>query len=159
MERRGERYDCGGLPWVASIKTIMSQREAYMERFKGWERCHRLIGHINDVTLDRYPVRVGAQYNTDLRIKFLGNEIDDDEWIARIRLRQKRNEKNQEIRNILTMFTTTITDIFQLFMVNTEININNQVNTLRSYVNSELIKVSRRYNNNVLQISPTWKIT
>lgn len=152
--RRGERYDCGGMPWVRTVRTIITHREGY--DFPDWEECHRSAAHIRAVILPRYPGRVGVEDHGDLRLKFLLKDIDEAEWLSQLRRRQKRIEKNQEVHNVLDMYVITLTDLFQRFTRN-HFDLHSEAHTLRLYVNDQLQKISRRYNNVVPHIRETWE--
>ena len=152
--RGGDRYNCGGLPWVRAVREVIQQRGYH---FPTWYDCHRSIGHIRAVVLPRYPARLDMEDNSDLRIKFLLKDIDEHEWLHHLQRRQKKIEKNQEVHNILDMYLVTLTDLFQRFMFQ-ELNLLSEANTLREYVNTELKKVSGRYSNVVPIINQDWEI-
>ena len=149
----GTRYDCGGLPWWRSIQRIMKERHTL---FPKWQECHRSVNHVSRVVVRRYPRQVGVQDHTDLRIKYLLKDIDENEWANTLRRRQKKIEKNQEIHNILEMYSVTLTDMFQRY-IRTNLNICREAHAIRSYVNTELRKISIRYNNMVPQINESWQ--
>lgn len=149
----GERYDCGGIPWIQTVEQIMTHRGTF---FPKWAECHRSVAHVSRVVARRYPRQVGIQDHTDLRISYLLKDINEKEWVDILRRRQKKVEKDQEIHNILEMYSVTLTDIFQRF-VRDELEIYNQAHVLREYVNDHLQKISVRYNNLVPQINEDWQ--
>ena len=142
--RRGERYDCGGLPWVRTLRLIMKERSY---QFKMWEDCHRSIGHVQQVIMPRYPQQVGIEDHGDLRLKFLLKDISEGQWLEHLQRRQKRTEKNQEVYNVLDMYTVTLTGIFQMFATNDNYDLAGEAHALREYVNKQLQGISHRYNN------------
>jgi hypothetical protein len=152
--RRGQRHNCGGLPWVRTL-TIIIEHRRYNVEFPNWERCHRSVGHIRGAVIPRYPRRVGVEDHSDLRLQFLLKDIDEDEWLSKLLRRQKKIEKNQEVHNVLDMYVVTLTDLFQLF-TSTHFDLATEANALRDYVNSQLQGISRRYNNVVPNIDPDW---
>ena len=152
--RRGERYDCGGMPWIRTLRYIMRER-GY--NFPNWEECHRSVGHVRGHVMPRYPQRVGVEDHGDLRLKFLLKDIDEDEWLTQLRRRQKKVEKNQEVHNILDMYVVTLTDLFQRFATD-HFDIREEAAALRKYVNNQLENISRRYNNVVPFIVKDWSI-
>jgi len=83
-------------------------------------------------------------------------DINEKEWGDVLRRRQKKVEKDQEIHNILEMYSVTMTDIFQRF-VRGDLDIHGQAHVLRDYVNDNLQKISLRYNNLVPQINEDWQ--
>ena len=154
VPRHGERYDCGGMPWVGVISELIKIRGYF---FQKWLECHRSVAHIRGIIIPLYPLQIGVEDHSDLRIKFLLNEIDVDVWVSQLRRRQKKIEKNQEVHNVLDMYTITMTDIFQRFTRN-EIDLARQSHALREYVNMQLLKISKRYNNVVPHITDTWTV-
>ena len=153
--RNGERYDCGGMPWVGVITELIKIRGHF---FPMWLACHRSIAHIRGVIIPLYPLQIGVEDHSDLRLKFLLNDINEDIWLSKLRRRQKKVEKNQEVHHVLDMYAVTMTDIFQRFTRN-EIDLAQQSHALREYVNTQLLKISKRYNNVVPFINDTWTIT
>ena len=153
--RRGERHDCGGMPWIRTLRYIMRER---CYSFPGWEECHRSVGHVRGVTILRYPQRVGVEDHGDLRLKFLLKDINEDEWLTQLRRRQKKVEKNQEVHNILDMYVVTLTDLFQRFATN-HFDIHRESLALRDYVNNQLENINSRYNNVVPCVAGDWSIT
>ena len=152
--RRGGRHDCGGMPWIRTLRHIIKQRR-YV--FSKWEECHRSVGHVRGVTMPRYPPQVGVDDHSDLRVKFLLKDIDEKEWLSQLCRRQKKVEKNQEVHNILDMYVITLTDLFQRFARN-HFDIHQETLVLREYVNNQLENISRRYNNVVPYIMDDWGI-
>jgi hypothetical protein len=151
---RGERYDCGGMPWLRTIRLIIRQRKYY---FPDWEECHRSVGHVRELVLPRYPRRVEVEDHGDLRFKFLLKDIDEEEWLSQLRRRQKKIEKNQEVHNVLDMYIVTLTDLFQRFTT-CDFDIHAEAKALRSYVNEQLQKISQRYSNVVPLVCPRWEV-
>lgn len=152
--RRGERYDCGGMPCIRMLRHIIDRR-GY--KFPNWEECHRSVGHVRGHVMRRYPQRVGVEDHGDLRLKFLLKDIDEDEWLTQLRRRQKKVEKNQEVHNILDMYVVTLTDLFQRFATS-HFDIREETAALCKYVNNQLENISRRYNNVVPFIDKDWSI-
>ena len=136
-----------------TIQGIIRQRRTH---FPNWEECHRSVNHVSRVVVRRYPRQVGIQDHSDLRIKYLLKDIDENAWASTLRRRQKKIEKNQEIHNVLEMYSVTLTDLFQRYS-NEDMDIYVQAHALRNYVNTQLRKISIRYGNMVPQISEDWQ--
>ena len=123
-----------------------------------WEESHRLIGHIIGIELRRYPNIMGIQDNTDLRINFLSNKIDEKAFLRTLKLRQKKTEKNRAIHQILELFYISAIDIFKTYMNNTLSHIETPLFELKKYANNELDKVKNKYSGKIPYISDTWQI-
>ena len=144
---------CGGMPWHDTVRLVLNQRN---QTFINWQHCHRLVEHIRQTMMYRYPVRIGMADNSDLRIGFLLKEIDEDNWIRQLRIRQKKSEKDRAIHQLLELVMISLTDIFTTFVNGTVVNLELEVEGLRAYVNREFQKIKIRYNNKTLFISNQW---
>jgi hypothetical protein len=147
------RGGCGELPWPETLEHIMRQRK---QTFKNMDNCHRLVGHMRGVVIPRYPARIGMEDNTDLRVKFLTNEIDEKKWVTTLKMRQKKAEKNRAVNQVLEMFVISLTDLFTTFVTGDTNALADDADALRSYANRELIKIGRSYNNKVPFVNKQW---
>lgn len=146
---------CGGeLPWIQAVNYIMHQRQ---QKFKHVDNCHRLVGHIRDVVIPRYPNTIGMCDNTDLRIEYLCKNIDDKKWESLLAMRLKKSEKDREINQVLDMFVIALTDLFITYVAGNTNDLEKDANFLRSYTNRELLKISKKYNNKVPYIDSKWR--
>lgn len=147
---------CGRLPSINTIERILTLRGAKED--KRWEKCHRLILHVQDVTIRHYPNQVGIRDNADLRVKFLLNQIDEKTWLKNLKMREKKIEKDRYIHNILELFYVSGTDIFNTYINAQTDTLYEALKSLRNYVNQELYKVKNRLNCRTPYISTTWDI-
>jgi hypothetical protein len=87
--------------------------------------------------------------NTDLRVKYLGKEINEDYWFKTLKMRQKRYEKNKELNQVLTMFINVGYDLFRGY-VNDNIRHDQAIESfheIKKYTNDELEKIGKKYDN------------
>jgi len=107
--------------------------------------------HIKQVELQKYRIDL-INNNKDLRIRFLKNEITKDDFKKSIHKREKKDEKNKEIYNILNMYISCFTDIIYNMHETSKksnIDINNfkyEIQYLKYYSNHHLKKISHIYN-------------
>ena len=95
------------------------------------QELHRTIGDIN---------------NSDLSIKYLTSDITEEQWKKKLKMRIKKNEKDNHIYNILNMFVLVINDLLQNLTVDmNEEHFKNATKTLINYVNEQLTNVYKRY--------------
>lgn len=148
--------NCGGLPWLNVVQNIMDSRG---NDWQEWRKCHRLIGHIRDIEMNIYPATGRIEDNTDLRIEFLTNKINEDHWLRQLKMRQKRFEKNRYINQILEVFHVSATDIFNAFVTSNIEDLEKPLEELRNYVDKELMKIKYKFNVRVPYIDKFWEIT
>lgn len=122
----------------------------------------RLIQHIADVEYRNYPIHIGVDDNSKLRVKYLLKKIDEHEWKDILKRKQKKHEKDHAIHQVLEMFVGAGSDIIQnIFNLTTSIEIDNMIEELyklREYTNCSLQTIGNRFNNTVPNISNEWNI-
>lgn len=111
--------------------------------------------HLQEVELNFY--NDGAdhiRYNQDLRVKYLRNQIDENQFKILLQRRDKKRQKNREIYNILQMvFNATVDIIFRIYdpiRNTTDWDENvftplNEIEALTDYANECLEDVSKTY--------------
>jgi hypothetical protein len=102
------------------------------------------------VTLD-YDVmyRFGFEYedNLHLRMKYLLNEISEENFKRELQRRDKHNAKTRDIRDIYNMYIDTVGDLLRQYVLDRskEFDIINEVNELTLYTNQVLENIRHRY--------------
>jgi hypothetical protein len=129
---------CGGLPEWGVIRKFGISHEIY-----------RLPIHGEHVLGPSYQYReFDPHHNRELRIKYMMNDISEEKFKILIQRDEKCRQKNGDVSNILEMFSTVMTDLFQklvsegnseTFMIEFE--------QLKLYVNSSMSNVSSNYSN------------
>jgi hypothetical protein len=135
---------CGGLP---NILQNYEFRSVYPNNSVIYN-IHRLVSHVQHVVLPRYTPFLVADTNRDLRIKYMLNELTEDEFKHKIQVREKAENRKRDIREVLTMFTIVATDIFQRILtppIIMEGNYITELTMLREYTTESLQKVSKRW--------------
>ena len=155
--RRNAALRCGGPP---NIWEITYKLEAVGVHFHYYMNAHRLINHINIVELPTYPNTVGEMDNSSLRVKYLMNDITEKQWISKLKNKMKKQEKDSEIHMVLSMFTSTLCDLFGNIVScefkDVDENIVN-IDMLREYTNKSLKKIGIHYDNIYPFISPSFE--
>lgn len=146
---------CGGDVHIRNVeKTIRKFRIS-----KDIYNCHRIMGHIRAIELPRCPIE--KKNNVDLRLKILGNEINDKKWKTTLKRRMKENEKFTSFNQILTMFITTLSDLFFNISVakkRSEVMIYlESIENLRIYTNDNLKRIGILFGNMYPEINENWK--
>ena len=108
--------------------------------------AYRSHPHAIYTLIPRYTEVERATENRDLRIKFMLEDITDDEFKKKIQQREKSNQRKRAIRQVLDMYTTIITDIFQTFQQTRDIVVlHESLCGLRDHYNATLDRVKVTY--------------
>jgi hypothetical protein len=145
---------CGGLPNIFEIKKVITCSKT---KFQYINNSHRVINHILYTIIQQHPNVLGEQDNSELRVKYLMKNIDEKQWISKLKAKMKKQEKNSSMNQILTMFTSTMTDLFNNITVTTNIeDIIDEMERLRIYTNKSFAKIGYQYGNTVPGITYEW---
>jgi hypothetical protein len=166
VERNPNDMQCGGIPDFSTIQVHLNRTLRTMEKAKidsiqkEISQIVRILYHIERVEYRRYPPNIGHLDNEDLRIKFLMKEISEEDWRQELKIQQKKHEKNHAVHQVLEMIVLTASDILRNILVpSNDINQSLQeLRNLRTYVNSCLKKVAKRFNNTAPNIDDDWNL-
>jgi hypothetical protein len=109
---------CGGIQMADPYYATRFERRYNNRHNVGEVRLSgfsRLIVHMSEVELRRYRVDEIAD-NRHLRIKYMLNEINDDELKRELQQREKKRDKQQNIHQILDMYVTTGSELLNRLM-------------------------------------------
>ena len=170
---------CGGIPEISELNvffdkiTIPTRRHYNHHRYNYQDASepknlsederlvydsHRLVVHIEQVEL-RWNFREIVINNKDLRVKYLLNEIIDEDFKKIIQQREKKTEKIKDIINILRMFSLTISDMLRQLVLK-QLTLDNyceEISNLKIYTNENLRVIGKRYNSKQYFISKEWE--
>lgn len=126
-----------------------------------YDRIYISIRNIIHILYDEIPnYNINREIsNSDLRIRYLLNEIDEKQLKTTICSRETRLEKNREIRDILTMFVHSSTDIIYRIFENGNLFINNNNIKLDFLIGKELLELIKYVNENLYIIHKTYNTT
>jgi len=116
---------CGGFPEWSVILKLVGGRQSIQTNGCGVVQevinAYRSHPHAMYSLIPRYTEQDRRTENRDLRIKFMIGDITDDEFKKKIQQREKANQRKRAIRQVIEMYTTVITDLFQAFQENRDI--------------------------------------
>lgn len=118
----------------------------------------RNILHIRQVELPRFNRAHQFQDNIQMRIDFMRNRIEKDDFKRKIQKKEKEVDKKKEIANILGMYVSCMTDIFYR-LISEEISvkhsqkIQDEMETLRAYTNKCFVGISKSFNSKNYEIN------
>jgi hypothetical protein len=126
------------------IRSVLTQ---YNKKIMGLEDICRHIIHIHYIEVPRFRVENELDANRDLRIQFMMNKLSEDKMKIQIQKRDKKNQKNREIWNILRTFVSCSTDL--LYRLNEHLDeydtIIGEMHELRLYTNECLQSTFKVY--------------
>ena len=130
---------CGGLPDVRELYRSIGNDDIMF-------KIHRVVTHIMYHELNYY--RYAEPNNMDLRVAYLMNELDEDDWKKQLQTREKHFEKYRDFHNILTMFSNVSADILRQLVVKelTREKTYETMEELRKYTNGVFKTIMKRYN-------------
>jgi hypothetical protein len=156
--------DCDRLPDDAAWQQFMSLKFprqvhrggggvfAYAQRDNLWA-IYQTLSHIVMVELDHHRPRTPEEKVIefrDTRIRYLRNQLTDDEWRAELYLADKKREKKEAMHLILQMIVTVGAGLLHRVLVDRPTDpvegILAEFEELRLYFNRLMLGVSKRFN-------------
>ncbi len=165
VPREAGDIPCGGLPnaWqfqrhIASSQLPRGDQNVIMA-------AHRCFNDIINARLADYPARRQANSNMEINVKYLMNELTEEEWQKLLEQRDTRFERKKEIGQILTMFGHVGADIMRQLentmprdMKNSwNLVLGKQLYDLRKYTNKSLEELGKRMICAFPQIDRDWE--
>ena len=96
--------------------------------------------------MPRYQEANIVTENRDLRIKYMIGDIQDDEFKKKIQQREKANQRKRDIRQVVEMYMTILTDLFQTFTSTRNVHyLHMNLEGLRDHYNTTINKVQFVY--------------
>ena len=174
-ERNPQDVPCGGLPDVYvffnNVRHYAKFHSLSSTLFDSFSLPIRGLRHLIHVEEDRYRVTDVRDVNTDLRVKYLLNEIDDDKLATTIITRDTARMKKKAFHDIIVMTMHTGTDIMNTLhaalsvrhaslkkydcdLIDSQLNV---LHKLREYANSQFMRVGTLYNCKYPYIDTKWE--
>ena len=155
---------CGGLPNQRNfVNRIMDMTEQLSnpEMNKLFE-INRNMGEFEERLRD-YPARMGALVNKDINVKYLMNEITENEWQRQLEFTEARFLRKKEIGQILQTFVTSGADIMAAIYERDVEWIRStgipNLELLREYTNEAFLRAGNLMRMAVPYISDRWRWT
>lgn len=168
MPQHPGHIPCGGLPDPYNLRrTLRNVSEVDIVEFLN---VYRTCVHMIEVERTRYERHVTPQNNRDLDVRYLMNELEEEDWKAALAKEEKDRQKSREIREILDAFNGATIDIMRRIEIRPAapydrheglaltLEIRTELNALREYIIGELMKVSKAFNCSVPYIDDDWNV-
>jgi hypothetical protein len=150
MSRRAGDLPCGGLPDQLNMTISLSIGGPF---YKLLVDLIPSIAHISNVVMPRFEP-IGEATMMSLRIKFLMNELTEDQWKAKLANIQKTNSFRHCVNQVLEMYTNTMVTLYQNLAQASDKEIKNkkwcldkanEIILLYAYADKELRKINSIY--------------
>ena len=163
-----EPVACEGMPsLVALLRTInraKTQTPDQVSMRQTLQSVHMFAMHVQDIELGHYATydRDVVTANRDLRVLFMRNRLEADEFKKKIIVREKRRLFNDDVHAILSMVVAVVGDAFRAllnaFTFEAATAMMRSMNKLRDYANANLRQTAARYNYTVPIITGAWVV-
>ena len=153
---------CGGMPHLDEITHFLKIPRGYHRAMIPGPsadifKIHRLANHIQNYELNRYRVR--GEDNQTLRVRYLLNEITEEEMKFILQKNEKAREKTRDCDNLLRMFCDVTSDLLRQLVVRTltQGEFLENMTQLREYVREVFTRIHKRYTCSTDWISDGWE--
>jgi Hom_end-associated Hint/LAGLIDADG-like domain len=115
----------------------------------------RNIIHIRHIELPRFNRADQLQDNLQMRIDFMRNKIEKEDFKKKIQKKEKESEKKNEIANVLGMYLNCMTDIFYRLIDKPKdaVKIQHEMDTLRTYTNKCFVGIGKSFNSKMYELN------
>lgn len=114
---------------------------------------YRYMIWYHQVELPRLPTRYDHEQNLDLRIRYLTNEITEEEFKTKLQRRQKDVEKKIEYRDIGETYIYLINDVFRAFLVTPDVDaLIRHIKVITHQAQDAIQFLNKRYNSNLMPV-------
>ena len=146
----GEATGCNGWPY-------WHQLPAHIRKIAEFGHLLRSAAHIEDVTLRSMPAAETPVDNRDLRVRYLMNELDEKKFKQLVQQRDRKRQRELEIRAVLELFVITTMEFFNDRPTLADEPKANAALTaikaqLETTMNAPLRAIGDRYGNRILQL-------
>jgi len=123
--------------------------------------------HMRFTLMNRYEIPTNREaINENLRISYMRNHLDENQFKISLQRNEKKYAKNREIHNVLEILLNTLTSIVYRFighlrdapLNNWTLDILEEIDPIVDYVNECLRETSKTYSSKVIQFSNTMRI-
>lgn len=144
---------CGGLPGAYEVDAVLRRSTAITaSETLRMRDLHRVLRHTQHVDLPRLRREADgggvAQRNADLRLRYLLNQVDQDEWRRKLQQREKRRERAFAVMQVYDMFVGAATDTFRALVQggHDARGALDELMQLQAFANESLDSIAGRFN-------------
>jgi len=149
---------CGGLPTAYEVDAVVRRSSVNVTESLRMRDLHRVLRHVQAVDLPRLrrEAEAGVQRNADLRLKYLLNQLDQEEWRRKLQQREKKRERAFAVMQVYDMFVGAATDTFRALVRGGQDAraALDELMQLQTFANDSLDGIARRFNMAVKRLRP-----
>jgi len=134
---------------------------------------HRLLTHVEHWEFRKYPTNnTEAGLNEHLRVRYMMDEISEEQWSHELQKNEKARLKKSEIGQVLRMFHEIGAEQFRIIMAERHTQFNEYLDNMpvvyerflqymenvRQYSNTSMERISKRYNCTYPYITSGWRV-
>jgi hypothetical protein len=158
-EQKREILDvqCGGAPGLYDLTKAL---EKIFEKRKiplSFDKMYQRVLEVQENLVPAYAVHRNEHRNMDLRVKYLLNQITEEQWKSQLVKAEKEHEKREEICLVLQAYRDAGNDILRRMLViktaNEYLNLFKEYQQLSKFIIEGLEKVLKLYNSSQTRIS------
>ena len=146
-------YVCGqslGLPSLQSFwmppyyRLILNQSASDQKKITQW---YRILTHIKNYEMTLLPGNLGNIDHTELRVKYLMDEITEQTWKKTLKMRIKKNEKNHQIYQVYDLFCQVMIENLNGYLTSRDIDIfEDESLRIMGYTNHLIRNINEKFN-------------
>ena len=146
LNREHGDIPCGGLP---DLRTLNRKLYLIKEPMRDHlYRNHNVVTHLLHHEIRNVIPQQNEETNRSLRVKYLMNEISEEQFKTTLQMNEKKISKQREFHNLFQMYIDVCSDIFRQMMSMDAEKILEQYTilvNLKSYFNDQSKKISKHY--------------
>lgn len=138
---------CGGLPGAHELDRALRRQGCPKDENLALQNLHRALRHVQHVDLPRLR-REAEVDNADLRLQYLLNKIDQEEWKRKLQQREKKRERAFSVMQVYDMFSAAATDTFAALAGHQQTSRAAllELRQLQRFANDSLDAIAKRFN-------------
>lgn len=147
---------CGGVPTYHAVRSVLARNPMAHHQTLRLFNMHRELGHLMTVDLPalRRDARADDNRNVDLRLQYLMQTIDRDEWKRKLQQREKKRERAFAVMQVYEMYAVAATDLMRGMTDghSTPALALEGLLQLQTFANESLTGISKRFNMRVKRL-------
>ena len=150
---------CGGLPDIYDLDRALRQHPgpaASPAQQRELRTIHRVLRHVQFVDLPRLrrEARDDPHRNVDLRLDYLLNRLDADQWRRKLQQREKRRERSFAVMQVYDMFCGAAGDMYRQLVAGQlgPAQCLSHLHQLRGFADDTLTRIGTQFNMRVKRL-------